>query len=207
MITTTKPKTITDLEKALSLSAQETTALLETDGIKDAYRRYRNRCLVANRTKAAELPDWKVVDAFLYELCISREVRSLPEPGPQQQQQQKNMGVSVGTSTGGKEAGQRGVAMITPALEKVLGERCKGKGAYEALPHVAMFVLNVCKFLGRKDGERFDCTGDAAVYKGGGGGSGSEKTAMRFVEMEKEFLRCNMAVMILSFLVARDVGF
>jgi hypothetical protein len=197
MITTNKPRTITDLKEALSLSAQETTALLETDQIKEAYRCYRNRCLVAKSTKAAELPDWKVVDAFLYELCISREVRSLPNPelGPEWSTQQQQTRI------------QMGVAMITPALEKVLGERCKGKGAYEVFPHVAMFVLNVCKFLGTSIGERFDYTGHTGADKGEGIGREGKKTAMRFVEMKKEFLRCKMGVTILLFLVARDIGY
>jgi hypothetical protein len=186
---------LSDLQTCLRLSSEaETSALLKADEVMESFRLYRNRCLVSKRMRALDMPDWKDVDAWLYELKTDPEVRrylrqsaSTSTPTPTSK--------SATSDEGGKGEAKRGTQGGVKTLENYLASICRDK-PYELMPHVAMFALRVGAFLMSEKGARFDVgkgAGEGSVSKGGLGG-------------EREFDRALRIMKILGFLVARDVG-
>ncbi|KAF2968465.1 hypothetical protein GQX73_g5093 [Xylaria multiplex] len=170
---TPKPPSVAHLTKCLRLPGEaETEALLSTDQIREAFRVYRNRCLVSGRFKAAQLPDWKDVDAYTYELRLSSEFRRWAREAKARSSAQAKTAATVCPG---------------PYLAKL----CRSK-PYVLMPHVAMFVLGVDKFLQSPEGCGFDASRDD------GKGSLSRR--------ESQFDRYARIMKILQFLVARDVG-
>ncbi|KAI1139906.1 hypothetical protein F5Y05DRAFT_335536 [Hypoxylon sp. FL0543] len=71
------PKTIEELRDALRLKeTREAEALVNFDPVKEAFRKYMNRCLSASST-TKQLPDWKDVDEYLLERRMSRQAREV----------------------------------------------------------------------------------------------------------------------------------
>ncbi|KAI0547369.1 hypothetical protein F4679DRAFT_367556 [Xylaria curta] len=131
---------VTDLGKSLRLSSEaETQALLKSNQLTEAFRLYRNRCLVSNRNKAADLPDWHDVDTYFFELRLSTEFRQYVR------------------KAGGKDA--KPTDPNVAPLDDYLAELCLC-GPYLLMPHVAMFVLRVENFLDSGEGRRFDVCRD-----------------------------------------------
>ncbi|KAI0436918.1 hypothetical protein F4803DRAFT_566477 [Xylaria telfairii] len=176
---------VTSLRKSLRLASDtETAALLKCDQLTEAFRLYRNRCLVSVRTGAARLPHWHDVDTYLYELRLSSEFR---------QHVRRSRGSLSGTRRAAKQS--KAVVAVDPSTAPVddyLAKLCIC-GPYVLMPHVAMFVLRVSSFLESREGRRFDVGAKAAV-KGSAG------------TREKVFDRYSRIMKILAFLVARDVG-
>ncbi|KAH8165799.1 hypothetical protein CIB48_g2469 [Xylaria polymorpha] len=188
---TTRVTSVTGLRKSLRLSSDtETEALLKSDQLAEAFRLYRNRCLVSERTGAAHLPDWHDVDTFLYELRLSSEFR-------QHVRRASAKGLSgSGSGTRTKSAVKQSKAVaVDPSAAPVddyLAKLCLFS-PYVLMPHVAMFVLRVSRFLESREGRRFD-VGAKTGAKGNGG------------TREKVFDRYSRIMKMLVFLVARDVG-
>ncbi|TRX89397.1 hypothetical protein FHL15_009695 [Xylaria flabelliformis] len=140
---TAKAISVTDLGKSLRLSSEaETQALLKSNQLTEAFRFYRNRCLVSNRNKAADLPDWHDVDTYFYELRLSTEFRQYVR------------------KAGGK--GSKQLESTDPnvaPLDDYLAKLCTC-GPYVLMPHVAMFVLRVDNFMDSREGQRFDVCRD-----------------------------------------------
>ncbi|OTA98798.1 hypothetical protein M426DRAFT_17069 [Hypoxylon sp. CI-4A] len=69
------PKTIDQLQRELRLKDRlQAQSLVRADAVKEAFRKYMNRCLSAiSITK--QLPDWKDVDEYLQEKRTSPHVR------------------------------------------------------------------------------------------------------------------------------------
>ncbi|KAI0418755.1 hypothetical protein F5X98DRAFT_109321 [Xylaria grammica] len=178
---------IADLARRLRLPGEaETSALLKTDQIREAFRIYRNRCLVSHRSNAALLPDWKDVDAYTYELRLSSEFRRYAR------ERRREAGGSAAKKTKAAKTG----AGAEP-LDEYLAKICCAK-PYVLMPHVAMFMLKVDTFLQSPRGRKFDVP--RRGVQGGkvsSGGSGGRET---------QFDRYARIMKILEFLVARDVG-
>ncbi|KAI2602633.1 hypothetical protein GGR54DRAFT_653714 [Hypoxylon sp. NC1633] len=65
------PKTIEELQIALRLKQKsDAEALVKTDDVKEAYRKYANRCLSSGSTRQ-ELPGWDEVDQYLMDTRLS----------------------------------------------------------------------------------------------------------------------------------------
>lgn len=186
---TPTPKTRAELETALRLSAADTSALLSEDRVRTAYRKYRRRIppslslslslstSAPTSSSGPALPDWKDVDAFLYQLRLSPEVRDL----------EKGMRLTRGA-----------------ALQLRLAALCRrGVEGDEAddmpllLPHVGLFVLRFCAFLDLERGGRFDVGGCGGGGERDGGGG----------DAEREFRRCRRGVLVLAYMVACDEEF
>ncbi|KAI1825425.1 hypothetical protein F4861DRAFT_538108 [Xylaria intraflava] len=76
MSNTPKKADVRDLQESLRLPTEaDASALLGADQVRETFRLYRNRCLVSDRRGPAQLPDWKDVDEFLYELQLSAPFR------------------------------------------------------------------------------------------------------------------------------------
>ncbi|KAI1753162.1 hypothetical protein F4782DRAFT_498522 [Xylaria castorea] len=136
---TTKVTNVTDLGKSLRLSSEaETQALLKNHQLTEAFRLYRNRCLVSDRSCAACFPDWQDVDTYLYELRLSTEFRQYVR------KQSKTADPNVAP------------------LDDYLAKLCLC-GPYVLMPHVSMFVLRVNGFLESREGQRFDVCRDAGT--------------------------------------------
>ncbi|KAI0455977.1 hypothetical protein F5B21DRAFT_166889 [Xylaria acuta] len=175
---TTKVTSVTDLGKSLRLSCRaEAEALLKSDQLTEAFRLYRNRCLVSDRNSAACLPDWHDVDTYLYELRLSTEFR---------QHVRRKARAKGGAVKQTKTAGPS-VAPVDDYLAKLC--LC---GPYVLMPHVAMFALRVSNFLESREGRRFDVGRDAAMGYDEG--------------RDREFDRYSRIMKILTFLVARHIG-
>ncbi|KAI0539367.1 hypothetical protein GGR58DRAFT_464753 [Xylaria digitata] len=177
MPTTSTPKSpsIAYLTKCLRLLGEaETSALLNTDQIREAFRVYRNRCLVSGRYKAALLPDWKDVDAYTYELRLSPEFRRSVREAKTRSGAMTQAKLAAATCPG-------------PYLTKL----CRSK-PYVLMPHIAMFVVRVDKFLQSPEGRGFDARKD----------DGKGSLGWR----ESQFDRYARIMKILQFLVARDIG-
>ncbi|KAI0485775.1 hypothetical protein F4859DRAFT_394876 [Xylaria cf. heliscus] len=186
--TSSRPKatSVADLGKSLRLSsAAETEALLKSDAVREAFRLYRNRCLVSHRTRAASLPDWQEVDTFLYELRLSTEFRQHVRGA-----RAKNRGRARARDAVDMGGGGDADPSAAPVDEYLAG-LC-ACGPYVLMPHVAMFVLRVCAFWDSRAGRGFD-VGRRAVRGDEGGG-------------EWLFDRYSRIMEILVFLVARDIG-
>ncbi|KAI1206146.1 uncharacterized protein F4807DRAFT_239132 [Annulohypoxylon truncatum] len=73
------PKTIEQLRSALRLEDQsKAEALIQAEPVKEAYRKYANRCLSSSSTTKL-LPDWKEVDEYLIELRMRLGGKTLEE--------------------------------------------------------------------------------------------------------------------------------
>ncbi|KAI1745663.1 hypothetical protein F4680DRAFT_109928 [Xylaria scruposa] len=154
---------VTDLGKSLRLSGEaETQALLKSNQLTEAFRLYRNRCLVSNRSKAADLPDWHDVDTYFYELRLSTEFRQY-----------------VRKAKDFKSTAEATDPNVAP-LDDYLAELCLC-GPYVLMPHVAMFVLRVENFLESPEGRRFDVCGDV----GKGDEEGRERVFDRYLRIMK----------------------
>ncbi|KAI1106383.1 hypothetical protein F4804DRAFT_41600 [Jackrogersella minutella] len=71
------PKTIEDLQAVLRLKNKNNTeALVRADPVKEAFRKYSNRCLSSGSTRK-QLPDWKDVDEYLLDMRMSHQVRRM----------------------------------------------------------------------------------------------------------------------------------
>ncbi|RWA06674.1 hypothetical protein EKO27_g8435 [Xylaria grammica] len=176
---------IADLAKRLRLPGEaETSTLLKTDQVREAFRVYRNRCLVSHRSMAALLPDWKDVDAYTYELRLSSEFRRYVR------ERRRDAGGSAAKKTKAAETGAE-------PLDEYLAKICCAK-PFVLMPHVAMFMLRVDTFLQSPRGRKFDVPRRSVqggkVSSGGLGGR------------ESQFDRYARIMKILEFLVARDVG-
>ncbi|KAI0112775.1 hypothetical protein F4776DRAFT_667131 [Hypoxylon sp. NC0597] len=69
------PKTIDQLQASLRLQDKsKAEALIKAHPVREAFRKYMNRCLSAGSTKK-QLPDWKEVDAYLLEKRMPRTGR------------------------------------------------------------------------------------------------------------------------------------
>ncbi|OTA88613.1 hypothetical protein M434DRAFT_122309 [Hypoxylon sp. CO27-5] len=69
------PKTMDQLQAALRLKDKsKAEALLKAHPVKEAFRKYMNRCLSSDSTKR-ELPDWKKVDEYLLDKRMSASAR------------------------------------------------------------------------------------------------------------------------------------
>ncbi|KAI8955797.1 hypothetical protein F4801DRAFT_176096 [Xylaria longipes] len=136
---TSKVTSVRDLGKSLRLSSEvETEALLKSTQLTEAYRLYRNRCLVSDHSGAARLPDWQDVDTYLYELRLSTEFRQYV-----------------------RKVRAKGADPSGASVDAYLAKLCLC-GPYVLMPHVAMFVLRVNGFLESREGRRFDVGRDAA---------------------------------------------
>ncbi|KAI1653661.1 hypothetical protein F4813DRAFT_247310 [Daldinia decipiens] len=70
------PETVKSLQISLRLKThRDAEALIEVDEVKEAFRLYMNRCLVAT-SMTKELPNWKDVDDYLQNLRTSSAVRN-----------------------------------------------------------------------------------------------------------------------------------
>ncbi|KAI1433224.1 hypothetical protein GGR50DRAFT_518899 [Xylaria sp. CBS 124048] len=124
------PQTIdlSSLQRSLRLLTQaDVEALLAADQIREAFRMYRNRCLISDRHVGERLPSWKDVDEYLYDLQLSGEYRLL------------------------KRSGQEG----NDALLEYVSRICHDK-PYQIMPHIAAFTLRVEKFWRSPRGAWFD---------------------------------------------------
>ncbi|KAI2642165.1 hypothetical protein GGS21DRAFT_293059 [Xylaria nigripes] len=127
------PRTIVELGEALRLeSSGEVQAFLDAGAVREAYRIYRNRCLVSSQHGASELPDWKDVDEYVYEMQMTAEFRQW-------------------------HAGKRSLR-ITEALVEYVEMTCREK-PYELKPHVVGFVLRIDAFWSTPLGARFNSPG------------------------------------------------
>ncbi|KAI8630737.1 hypothetical protein F5Y19DRAFT_32930 [Xylariaceae sp. FL1651] len=165
-----------DLQKSLRLADVDTTqVLLKSEQVKDAFRLYRNRCLVSGSTKADQLPSWMIVDEYLYELQLSPEFRQyMREPSKANKETKTQMNT----------------------IDNYLVEICRAK-PYELVPHVAMFVLRVSRFFESPEGSKYD-----VVKQSGRQGYRPSKIPEK---SERDFDRCSRIMEILRFKVAADV--
>ncbi|KAI3319145.1 hypothetical protein HD806DRAFT_539524 [Xylariaceae sp. AK1471] len=198
-LSNTKPTTsLSDLQKSLRLPGEaEMLALLKTDQLKEAFRLYRNRCLVSQHMKAVDLPDWKEVDGWLYELKLDPELRRYLRTAI-------STSPSTPTTTNGEDGKgnvKGGVKLGMKTIDDYLARVCHDK-PYELMPHVAMFVLRVGGFLKSELGEEFD----VGREDGRGVSNGGERSEGSKRRREREFDRALRIMRILQSLVARDIG-
>ncbi|KAI1506761.1 hypothetical protein F5X99DRAFT_423380 [Biscogniauxia marginata] len=155
---TQTPGTLEELRTSLRLgSSSEAEALLRAWPVKEAFHSFVNRCLSSRGPEPRPIPDWKVVDGYLHEKRLDADVRK-----------------------GKKKKEGEGEALE----ERVAGE-CLQR-PYEPLPHVAMFVLRMARFMDTEEGGRFDVGPRRLVKKPG-----------------REFDRCVRATQLLGFLLKR----
>lgn len=134
------PKTVQELRARFRLGGDaEAEALLAAWPVKEALRRYLNRCLATRRAVPAELPGWQEVDEYLTETAL-------------------RLGIGVGV---GVEAGvPRAASGEAASLERAVEDACFAT-PFALLPHAARFVLRVEGFLVSSEGRAFDAASGA----------------------------------------------
>ncbi|KAI0203173.1 hypothetical protein F4808DRAFT_458388 [Astrocystis sublimbata] len=178
-----KVTSVTGLGAYLCLSAAQTEALLGSDQVKEAFRLFRNRCLVSNEKKVADLPDWHAVDAFLFETQMSDEF--LGYVGRKRRE------------TGGGATTPSVSPSDTDFLEEHLLGVCRLK-PYLLMPHVALFVWGVSGFLMSSRGARFDVVKDSETTSFAGRADHDRR--------EVVFERYSRVMKILAFLIAKNIA-